>query len=181
VSIERNSIGLDRVTAAKLPMLVAVEEGKTADVEIGVLRSARLRGKLSLLEFQTEKADRSGQSAVFVSAPGGGDRVVSPDVKPVEVGGLAEVLLEFTRQDTLGTVGQEILRLVTDKDGEFSLGDLRPGMWNVKVYDYNLPAFHYLDQPEFSIELKPGGEVSLPINVLPRLRQIQMIEMATIR
>ena len=178
VSIERNSIGLDRLTAARLPMVVEVAEGRTADVEIGVLRSARLRGKLSLLEFQTENSDKPGRTAIFVSAPGRSDGVISPDVKPVEVGGLGDVLLEFTRQDTPQTAGtgQEVLRLVTDRDGEFSLGDLRPGLWNVKVYDYNLPAFHYLEQPEFSIELEPGGEVSLPVSVLPRLRQIQMIE-----
>ncbi len=183
VSIERNSIGLDRVTAARLPMVVEVAEGKPADVEIGVLRSARLRGKLSLLEFQPEKADRPDQSAVFVSAPGRSDGVVSPDGKPVEVGGLGDVLLGFTRQETPQTAAteKEVLRLVTDRDGEFSLGDLRPGLWDVKVYDYNLPAFHYIDQPEFSIELTPGGEVSLPINVLPRLRRIQMIERDTIR
>lgn len=174
VSVERNSIGLDRVTAARLPMVVGVEQGKTADVEIGVLRSARLQGKVALLEFQSEKSDRSVQSTIFVSATDQTAGIVSADVKPVEVGGLAEVLIEFTN-------GDEVLRLVTDREGEFSLGGLRPGAWNVKVYDYNLPAFHYLDQAEFGIELKPGGEVSLPINVLPRLRRIQMIEQGTIR
>lgn len=174
VSVEQRSIGLERVTETRLPTTVDVQQGKTVSMQIGVLRSARLRGKVSLMRYQSGKSDQPDRPDVFVSAPDHTGGVISADGQLAEVGGLRDVLLELTN-------GGETLRRVTDSDGEFSLTDLRPGLWTLKVYDHNLPALHYLEQPEFSIELAPGGEVTLPIKVLPRLRQINIIEQDSIR
>lgn len=174
LSVDRGSIGLDRVTDARLPMVVDVEQGMTSEVRIGLIRSARVHAMVSLFEFKSLDSDRSDGSTVFVGSPDRSGGVVGGNGAPVEAGGLRDVLLEFTN-------GEETLRAATDGNGEFTLADMRPGVWAVKVYDHNLPALHYLEQPEFSIELKPGDEVSLPIKVLPRLRQIQIIEHDTIR
>jgi hypothetical protein len=68
------------------------------------------------------------------------------------------------------------VRQLTDPKGVFSFDDLRPGQWRVKVYDYDLPPYHYLEEEEFQIDLKPGEKKEITVRVLPRLRPIQIIE-----
>ncbi len=70
---------------------------------------------------------------------------------------------------------------VTDDKGRFSFYDLRPGIWTVKVAADNLPAYHYVEKESYQVELKGGEEQVIDIQVLPRVRKIQMIDEGQIR
>jgi len=47
--------------------------------------------------------------------------------------------------------------------------------------DYNLPAYHYVETPEMDIVLPPGGEQEITVKVLPRKRQIKILEEGVIK
>jgi hypothetical protein len=79
------------------------------------------------------------------------------------------------------TNGKDTLREWTTENRGFSFNSIRPGKWTVKVYDDNLPAYHYLDKAEFQIEVKPGEAKEITASVLPHLRPIQIIEEGEIK
>ena len=94
-----------------------------------------------------------------------GDRKSNRDCE----NGLADILVELRRQ-------AETLRRLTDGIGHFAFEDLRPGQWELKVYDKNLPEYHYLESNLFRIQLEPGGKQTCNINVLFKQRQIRMLK-----
>ncbi len=51
------------------------------------------------------------------------------------------VLVELARDD-------EVIRMMSDEEGKFIFMNVRPGMWKFRAYDYNLPAYHYIQNPE---------------------------------
>ncbi len=83
--------------------------------------------------------------------------------------GLKGILVEIARDD-------EVMRTLTDNEGRFAFLAIRPGTWKFKVYDHNIPEYHYIETPEMDIVLPPGGEEEITVKVLPRKRRIQMIE-----
>jgi len=54
--------------------------------------------------------------------------------------------------------------------------NIRPGTWKFKAYDYNLPAYHYIQNPEMDIMLSPGEKKDITVKVLPKQRQIEILE-----
>ena len=102
--------------------------------------------------------------------------VGNPDDKkmPNEPTGLANTLVELTRD-------QEVLRTVTDYNGKFLFEGLQPGEWHLKIYDYHLPAYHYLETPEQDITLQSEENDEVTIRVLPRTRAIKVIDEASLQ
>ena len=127
------------------------------------------RGDQGASEFEALKAQAvtASSESLFLIGPGKEEGLEEDDLRKGR--GLGNTLVEITG-------GEEVLRQLTDEKGEFSFEDIRPGKWRLKVYDYDLPAHHYLEYEEFQIELKPGEEKEVIVRVLPRLRPIQIIE-----
>jgi len=46
----------------------------------------------------------------------------------------------------------------------------------LKIYSDNLPEYHCLDKDTFRLELKPGQETKVSARVLPKKRQIKIID-----
>ncbi len=168
--VEGSSIGLDRVTTTPQPVAVDVIGGKTSRIDIGVVTSCGISGRVVIVEPD------SGQSSAIPESTAKDDLYIvglgaqesnTPDPKGRE--GLANLLVEIKDQ-------QEILRQLTDPQGGFSFEGIRPGEWTLRVYDNGLPPQHYLEQNESRLELKPGEKSETTIRVLPRLRPIQIIE-----
>ncbi|MCK4496044.1 MAG: hypothetical protein KAU91_06810 [Candidatus Aminicenantes bacterium] len=72
--------------------------------------------------------------------------------------------------------GLDVQRRVTDNKGRFCFEDLCPGRWTLRVYDTNMPEFHYLEKETFEFELKAGDKKEIEVRVLPRSRPIRIIE-----
>jgi len=165
LNIDRASIGLGRTATAKLPVKVDVEPSKTTFVELHIVGSANLKGRLVLVTDESEAPVGTGELAVI------GALGRKPDAYSQ---GLKGVLIEISRDD-------ETMRTLTDDEGKFAFLAIRPGAWKFKVYDYNLPAYHYVETPEMDIVLPPGGEQEIVVKVLPRKRQIKILEEGVIK
>lgn len=164
MTLDRASIGRDQVTEQDLPITLEVRAGEVTEVELGLVRGARVSGSVLIVAAE---ANGDAGGAVVVGDPRRSDG-------PQEARGLANVLVELVRE-------QEVLRRVTDHGGRFLFENLRPGAWRLKVYDHNLPAYHYLETPEQDLALEPGETVEVTIRVLPRVRQIRFIDEGVIQ
>ena len=154
--VEERNIGLNRVTTLKTPLKVRIEGGEESRVDLGVTRSATLMGKVVVFRPVDKRY-------IFIEGKEEGKREVVEDY------GLSNLLLQLEN-------GQETIRRYTDRKGRFSFEQLRPGRWFLKVYNGNLPKFHYPEQETSKLELKPGAKEEVLIRILPRLRPLLLIE-----
>ncbi len=53
--VERSSIGLNRVATEKIPMMIEVKGGQTAEIEIGVATSGRILGRVAVCAPHSDK------------------------------------------------------------------------------------------------------------------------------
>ncbi len=196
LQVIKSSIGLDRVTSEKLPLMVEIK-GKTNEIEIGVVSSGRILGKIALVSLnQSSNFNSSRDKYGNINNNINNNNNNNPDQGLFLIGsgeiknnngldngldngmlkeprGLSNILVELTNS-------KEVLRQLTDQLGRFAFLHTRPGQWTLRVYDNNLPPYHYLEKKEFRIELKPGGEKEITARVLPRRRSIQIIEVGEI-
>ena len=105
----------------------------------------------------------SAQRTLTLAGRGGSEDTFEP------LGGLAAGLVELTN-------GRQVLRQVTDRDGDVSFDDLRPGKWTMRVYDNNLPEHHVVETPEIEIEVEPGQTREALVRILPKRRPIRFID-----
>ena len=164
ISLDRRSVGLNRVAAVPMPLEVKVRQGALTEVKIGIEDAACVTGRLEM----SGTAGAAGQGGEkFVSGgPVGGAQ------EPVQRS-LGNVLVELT--EVSGAEGPQVLRRLTSLRGEFLFEGLRPGKWHLKVYEDDIPEYHYVDKPEQDLELKPGENRQLAVKILPRMRKIKMI------
>lgn len=149
VELDRGSIGLDRVPTQDNPLPVPTTPGGTAQLELGVIRSAHVSGRVELFD---------------ATAQGASGAVIPTTL----VGGLQGAIITLSR-------GSEAYRRLTDDGGRFRFDDLRPGRWTLRVEQALLPPDHYLEQEVFDLEIAPGENVALTARVLPRKRVIRII------
>jgi hypothetical protein len=186
LTLDKESIGMNRVTVQKSPLPVTVLAGKKNRIEVGVTRGAAVSGRVILfpsLGKSGEDVTTSPRSAAdsppprtLANAPGtapgatteaasaGGTETDQP-----EPYGLANVLVELQNPS-------ETLRRLTDRKGRFLFEDVRPGTWTLKLHEAGLPENHYLEQDTFTFELKPGETKEILARVLLKKRPIRIIE-----
>ncbi|MHB9132146.1 MAG: hypothetical protein ACYDBB_13815 [Armatimonadota bacterium] len=172
LTVDQKSIGLHRITTETMPLTVQVTGGEVTAIDIGVTDGIKVTGSVIVLSNNPNATgSKTGEANPFtVSNTDGIYLQGNPqsDSKNVPAHGLANMLVEITN-------GQEIQRRVTNVDGFFTFDSLRPGKWRIKVYDYNLPVYHYLEQDEFEVELGNHPTVNAQFRVLPKLRRIIMV------
>ena len=150
LQVDRTSIELDRVTLQPIPMEIAVRGGEESFVELTVVQSATITG--SVLLFGPKQQTESDTSSAMVQLQ--------------EQSG---VFLELAS-------GSELLRRVSDNRGRFIFNDLRPGRWELKTVGGNVPLYHNFEKDSFVFDLKPGS-LEVPVfKILPRKRQIRIIQ-----
>lgn len=66
----------------------------------------------------------------------------------------------------------EQFRITTDKDGMFSFPIVRPGNWVFKIYPNSIPNGYTLDKTVFNLNLDPGEEKTLDVELTPKIRKI---------
>ncbi|HEX7118595.1 MAG TPA: hypothetical protein VF212_07405 [Longimicrobiales bacterium] len=153
LSLDRSGAGIDRVPLVDLPMILDVSAGSASNVEIGVVRGARLTGAVRRFAFEP---------------------VLRQDAEPelVEVGGIANVMVELSRDG-------EVHRRVTDARGGFDFGLLRPGRWTLEVHASDLPPNHEFEARR-QIELTAGEGREVTVRVVPRRRPVRIVERAEV-
>jgi diguanylate cyclase (GGDEF)-like protein len=177
--VDKKSIGLNRVTSEKLPITLEIKGGETIEIEIGVVTSCRISGRIIAFAFKNNKNSNNERTApeskLFLTGTAETiDTNTTFKEDLMEAGGLGNVLVEINNE-------KEVLQQLTDENGKFSFEGMRPGKWNLKIYENDWSADHYLEKNEFQIELKPGEENEIMLRALPRLRQIQILEKEKIK
>jgi hypothetical protein len=169
--VDKSSIGLNRVASQKLPIMVDVKGGEKTEIEIGVVTACKISGMVAVFQRAPSKelGDESVSAGDGLFVVGSGE---AEDSRGSGVGkgkGLGGILVEVKCED-------EVLRQLTDQKGKFSYEDLRPGKWTLRVYDQELPAYHYLEHEQLQFDLRPAEQKDIVVRVLPRLRPIQIID-----
>lgn len=178
LKFRQNTIGIDRVTTAPQPILIEVQGGRTSEQNIGVSTAAKIHGTVelySLIAQENYNFQSAGQNNHIFVAGSRETRVIQPAKGDLTASGvLGHVLVEISD-------GKEILRQYTDEKGRFAFEMLRPGIWQMKIYEKNLPDHHVLDKSEFQIELTNGAEENVTVKVVPKLRSVRIIDSASMK
>ena len=67
----------------------------------------------------------------------------------------------------------EVFRVFTDNNGNFSFEGLRPGDWKVKVYKNGIPPEYELLTEFFSVNLEPGQNEKIEVELVKKQRRIK--------
>ena len=165
--IDASSLGPNQVTQDPRSQLVQITGGEVTQVDIPVIEAAGVSGVVAMAPAAFAPDESGVKPAVGPGEYVVGDPRASADSR--QAGGLANLLVELTQEG-------EVLRRVTDQSGRFLFDGLRPGRWRLVIYDYNLPAMHYIENSARELELIPGEQKELSFQVRPRLRRIKMME-----
>jgi hypothetical protein len=154
LTVDRASIGLGRITRRRFPMEISVEGGKTASIEIAVVRGATVTGRIDVYAYEDSTSG-----------------ILTPDSRRrlEKTGGLANTLIELTD-------GEETKRLLTAGDGSFSVHELRPGRWTFVIPPEHLPEHCSVENPDMHFTLQPGEAHTVSIRIIPRERPIRILE-----
>ena len=164
LQVDARSIGMGRVTQQPAPFTVIVEGGRTAELDLGVVRSCTISGEVMMSYAESEAATGTeGPTDRTLVGLGKGKAI------PGETRGLPDVLVEISD-------GQHYFTRYTSSGGDFSFSGLRPGTWTVRIYPEDLPHYYFVEIEESVLDLAAGDETHLVLRILPRERRINIMD-----
>lgn len=169
LQVDESSIGVDRVTTSKLPMVVEIHGGKAEQVDCGITQGCTLRGNIAV--FRTASGN-SNEGILVESSAAEQDTNANPEL--IRAYSLQGVYLEV-----IGA--QDTIICSTNKRGDFVLENLRPGTWTVRPDPSSLPAFHQYGLKDYQVELRSGAEENLAISVVPQKRSVITVDQGDVK
>ena len=178
LDLDRAQIGLDKVCTRKMPMIIEVQPGAVMDFDFQIVKSAKIQGKVILYKIVNDTSDHFSAAKMkehldeyYLSGIQIRERKSITNSKTILVPdtALSNIVIRLESDD-------ETLRRLTDRQGEFSFDDLRPGKWKLVVDASNLPAYNQVEFNEMQFDLKPGDSEKQLIRILPRRRKIQFLD-----
>ena len=130
--IDRGSIGLEYIPDVKIPQKFTSDLGKTIKLDIPVVKSASIRGRVLICKKVIG--------------------IVDPDAPPPSEG--------FPNASVFLIGDDETIVMTTDKHGRFTFRDIRPGLWSLKLVEGQIPEYHHAQPIEYVIEILPGERVT---------------------
>ncbi len=85
------------------------------------------------------------------------------------IGGLQGEVVEISNE-------HEQFRRQTSGDGMARFVGIRPGTWSLKVYDSVVPAFHTVENPSRTIQLRPAAVAQEIFRIIPRQRKMRQLQ-----
>ncbi|HEY6950976.1 MAG TPA: SPOR domain-containing protein, partial [Bacteroidota bacterium] len=150
LTLDKASIGLDKITTQPLPMELDIRGGDVTNVPIRITRSVSVTGTVDL--WEAKEASLLDTSTTLLN-----------------LGGKGGVFLELSN-------GFEVNRRVTDSRGRFVFADIRPGTWVLKVIGGDIPAYHVVDPDTLELVLQPGEKREVALQLKPRKRTIKFLQ-----
>jgi hypothetical protein len=150
IQVDKASIGFNRVTTIPMPLEVTIRGGEVTHLNLGVVRSASLKGIISLYGFDSTKIT-----------------ITSPSY--IELHPQYDIVVELTN-------GIETYRRVSDTQGRFSFDEMRPGHWTLTVPEGQLPQYHKLEKEKWEFDFTPGKKDEVTLKILPQRRAIRIIQ-----
>lgn len=142
--VDYSEAGLNTIAEEPGPYRIELMPGQEYNFELRLTKSGKISGKILISE--DENMGKKGYIPI------------KEEVK--------NLIVEANN-------GSEIYRMFTNKYGAFDFEDLRPGQWNVKVYDRGIPKGFQLINDEFHIELKPEQIKHIDIVIKKKSRKIK--------
>lgn len=139
------------IPVLNLPLSITPRLGRTSSYDIAMTRAASLRGKVRL----------------FVSSPPTGTGEGLPPAE--DPNGLRGARVALTR-------AEETRHATSGSMGEFTLTDLRPGTWTLRVDPKDIPLYSYVAGDSVVVNVGPGREATVELTVLPRKRKITIVQ-----
>lgn len=136
--------GLNTILEETGPFKIQILPGQVSEIELAMTMSANISGQIVI--EQDSKASDKGY-------------IISD-------GSIKELLIEAKK-------GEEILRLFTDKKGQFAFNDLRPGQWSIKIYSVGLPSGYTIKREVYTLDLSPGEKYSLEVPIKRKAYKIK--------
>ena len=170
LSADRRNIEIDKVPNHKMPRGVAVVGGRDTSADIGFVPGATLSGRVALYRL----AEAEVGPLVPADTGDGTDAGLPLQAtvgrpKLVEAGGVPNIVVELSD-------GLERLRCLTDANGRFSFGSVRPGKWALTVEASALPVHHHLEAEAVEVHLRPKQAETILFRVIPKSRPIRVIQ-----
>jgi hypothetical protein len=171
--VESASLGTNRVTALLLPALFEIKKGQTITLDLGAVRAASVTVRVAVAPLSA--TNTTTNATPTVSQPAGAAPIPGVLVPASPVNAPCEGVIVQLSND------KETLQAYTSTDGRATFDHLRPGPWKCKVRDNNLPAYHYVENPEIKLDLTPGENREVAVRVLARQRTIQFIDSGAVK
>jgi hypothetical protein len=149
-----DSLSPSLVVATPLPMKVKIRSAETTNVELRAVKASTVAVQLTVFDF-------AGSNLAAVAETRASR-------------GLEAGAVELTD-------GRDVLRAQTDRRGAVSFERVPCGRWTLRVRDEQVPAQHYIEQPEQQLEIKAGENKNVEVRIMPRRRTIQMIDRGMVR
>ncbi len=146
LAIDLASLGIGTIPLIALPQTLQIISGETSFLDIPVVRSCEIRGRVRRTTTDTKQNSGQEESPQALGFPG-----------------------------ILVTATGETLRLqrLTDSRGYFTFAGLSPGKWQVTLAVGQLHEFSQLIPPSYEFELKPGVRIdNADFDVVPVEREV---------
>ncbi len=171
LSIDRATIGLDKVTVPDTPITLEVHPSQENEFKIDIVKGAVISGKINIFKY-VSKEDSLYKKQIIIEDNQDSQRkyyLVGEGKDGSSLyrnGGVPNIIVEIQN-------GDKVLRNITDALGKFEFRELKPGTWRVKLYDDNLPPYHKFEKEVLNVELNPGESKEIQLRVFQIKRTIR--------
>ncbi|MBN1552128.1 hypothetical protein JW979_11685 [bacterium] len=179
LTVDKASIGMNRVTVEKTPMKISVSGQSEQEINVQIADGSQICGNVCVYTVVNDSSDHFSSQEMnnhldeFYVSGSSRDKinrsrsfVTNGKTKLVEAYCLSGIVVEVQCQE-------EIHRRVTKEDGSFCFDELRPGDWILKCYETNLPEYHQFEPNQQMIHLYSGTKQEFQIKVVPKGRKIR--------
>jgi hypothetical protein len=143
--LDRSSLSIHALPDIPVPLKLVVTADAVSSLAFGLTEGASIIG------------------TIRVGSEEGTSENGSPEPPPNQY-----VMVEAVRDG-------EVLRKLTDAQGEFAFLDIMPGEWKIRILENSLPARVTLDQKEFSLTLGPGGKGAVNFQLTRKKKNIRFL------
>ena len=171
LSIDRATIGLDKLTVPDTPITLEVQPMEEKEIEINIVTGAAIAGKINIFKY-IGKEDSLYNKQIIIENNQNSQRkyyLVGEGKDGSSLyrnGGVPNIIVEIQK-------GDKVLRNITDALGRFEFRELEPGTWRIKLYDDNLPPYHKFEKEVSNVELNPGENKEIQLRVFQIKRKIR--------
>ncbi len=154
LSIDREGLQSKHIATIQLPREVKIIENEDQEFSIEMTLASALSGEVVL-----EQVNDSNSETQYII--GEGDEDIQTR--------FSDVLVELKKD-------HEVVRRISDQNGDFKFPKLRPGKWKAKIHAYSLPKYHHLRQDTMTVILDPDSSKNIEIKVYQKKRKIRFMQ-----
>lgn len=155
LKIVPDSLGPRMAVTTPMPLKIRIRPAETSHVEITAAPACSVAVKVMRYEFADGNALQTSGALR-------------------EADGVEAAVLELSN-------GRDTWRALTDRTGCANFERLPEGRWTLRVAGKDLPAQYSLEDPDRTLDLKPGENREATVRLLPQRRVMRMIDGGAIR